>query len=720
GFGKTTLLSAWQATAAASGVPFGWVSLDAGDNDPLLFWSYFLAALDMAAPGAGLPALASLQGTQPPPIEGVLTGVLNAYSARSVEHRDSHVALVLEDYHVITAPAIHAALAWLLDRLPAGLHLIIATRADPPLPLARLRARGELIELHADDLRFTLDEVVAFLNHTMGLRLTATDLAALEARTEGWIAGLQLAALALQNHPDRAGFIHTFTGTNRYIVDYLAAEVLMHQPAPIQTFLLHTAILDRLCGPLCAAVLGSPAPVEPGTLTPSAASSQSQLEALEQANLFVVPLDDDRLWYRYHHLFADVLRQRLSRTATGAEIAALHERASVWYEANGLVAEAVHHALMLPDGLRAAQLIERHGLKIIVSGQTQTALGWLGRLPEALRRARPYPGILHALALLFTNDLEGAEARLQDTEACIGPDTGPAEARFIQGNVAAIRANMATYTGDLAACAAYGEQVLALLPESEVIARTTARTHVARRHRVTGEVTLAAEREALAAVGPIRASGNRMATITALINVARLRALQGRLRAAAATYEELVPVAGGPEELRAMHGALPYFVAWGQLHYEWNELNRAGEFLAQAMTWQPGTATADGEFVLLGYLALARLQQARGEPAQAHATLTAGADLARRRGFVAHLVTRVAALQTQLALSRGNLPAAVAWADASGLTADDELHFTREPEYLVLARIWIAQAAQRDKGDLLSQTLHLLDRLMADATTKER
>ncbi len=708
GFGKTTLLSAWRANATGQSLPFGWVSLDAGDNDPLLFWSYVLAALDTVIPGVVAPALTMLQSPQPPPIEHVLMTVLNAVAVRPIEQQRLLVGLVLEDYHVVTAPAIHAALAWLIERLPAGLHLIIVTRADPALPLARLRARGDLTELHADDLRFTPEEVAAFLNQVMGLGLTAADLAALEARTEGWIAGLQLAALALQGHPDRANFIHTFTGTNRYIVDYLAAEVLAHQPAEMQTFLLLTAILDRLCGPLCEAVLGRSVLAGSVALAASEMSGQQQLEALERAQLFVVPLDADRHWYRYHHLFADVLRQRLTRTATSADIAALHARASAWYEVNGLVAEAVQHALHLPDGVRAAQLIERHGLKVIVGGQTQTALAWLNGLPEGLRRTRPYLGILHALALLFTNELEGAEARLKDTEACIGPDTSPADARFIQGNIAAIRANMATYTGDMAACAAYGEQVLALLPESEVIARTTARTHVARRHRVTGEVTPAAEREALAAVGPIRASGNRMATLTTVINVARLRALQGRLRAAAATYQELVPIAGGPEALQAIHGGLPYFVAMGELHYEWNELDRAGECLAHALAKEPSTVTTDGEYVLLGHLA------------QAHLTLVAGADLARRRGYAAHLLARVAAVRAHFALAAGQLAAAVAWAEASGLHADDELPFTRETEYLVLARVWMAQAGRGDKGDFLRQALQLLDRLMADAVPKDR
>ncbi len=717
GFGKTTLLSAWRTTAAASRLPFGWVSLDPGDNDPLLFWSYFLAALEMAAPGVGTSALTILQSPQPPPMMDVLADVLNAFAERSLEQPHTPVALVLEDYHVITAPEIHTALAWLVERLPAGLHLVIATRADPALPLARLRARGDLTELHADDLRFTPEEVAAFLNRTMELALTTTDLAALEARTEGWIAGLQLAALALQSHPDRPGFIHTFTGTNRYIVDYLAAEVLEHQPAPVQAFLLHTAILDRLCAPLCEAVLMS---AEQGSAALGGADVQQQLEALERANLFVVPLDTERHWYRYHHLFADVLRQRLTRVATSAEIATLHERASVWYEANGLVAEAVQHALRMPDGVRAAQLIERHGLRVIVGGQIQTVLSWLGRLPEAVRLARPFLGIPHALALLFTGDLDGAETRLKEAEGSIGPNDPPAAVRLMQGYAAGIRANIATYAGDIATCVAYGEQVLALLPETEVIARTTARLHVARRYRVTGEVTLAAEREARAAVEPLRASGNRIAAIVAVINVARLQVLQGRPRAAAATYQELVPIAGGLEELRAIYGGLPYFLGLGELHYEWNELQKAGEFLAHAVVDGPDMRTTDREHVLLGYLALARLQHVRGERDLSHHTLVAATDLARRRGFAPHLITRVAAVQAQLSLSAGNLTAAVAWAEKSGLCADDTPAFTREPEYLTLARVWIAQAGQGGQNGLLKQTLNLLDRLAADAIAKER
>jgi LuxR family maltose regulon positive regulatory protein len=725
GFGKTTLLSAWRASTGSNAPPFAWVSLDPTDNDPLRFWSYVLAALDAGAPGSAAPALALLQSPQPPPIDSVLTSVLNAFSAAGPKRCD--VALVLEDYHVITTPAIHEVVARLLDYLPPQLHLVIATRADPALPIARLRARGDLVELRADDLRFTPEEVATLLNQIMGLALTADDLAALAARTEGWIAGLQLVALALRDHRDRAGFIRSFGGSNRYIVDYLVAEVFAHQSAAVQTFLLHTAILDRMCGPLCDAILnppggdeGSAADGEYAAASIGDMSGQSILLELERANLFVMPLDEDRRWYRYHHLFADVLRQRLTHSATAAAVASLHGRASVWYEREGLVEEAVRHALAAADWPRAARLIERFGLRMIGGGQVLLVLGWLNRLPDARLRAHPLLCIYHALALLFTNELAAAEARLRDAEGSIGPHTPPAEASITRGYAAAIRANIALYTGDIAGCVAHGERVLALLQETEVIARTTARLHVARAFRVTGDVTDTAERRAVAAVGPIRASGSLIGSIGAICNVAWLQGLQGRLRASAATYRELDTLATGRDGLRGLHGGLAYYVGLGDLHREWDEPDVAGGYLAQAMELLPVTRTVDAGYVALGYLALARLQHARGEHAAAQTTLATFADVAHRRGLAAHLVTGAAAVRAQFALAAGDTDAAVAWADASGLRGEDAVAFPREAEYLVLARVWIAQAVGRVGGPGIPKALHLLDRLLEDATAKGR
>src|SRR5262245_4492159 len=722
GFGKTTLFSDRRATAAGSALPFGWVSLDRADNDPLRFWSYIITALDTLVPGVGTTALALLQSPQPPPIEHILTSVLNAFSAAYAVPSVQDSALVLDDYHVITAPAIHSALAFLLDYLPPQLHLVILTRADPALPLARLRVRGAVTELHASDLRFTPDEAAAFLNQMMGLSLDADDLAALEVRTEGWVAGLQLAALAIRDHQDRSSFIRSFSGSNRYIVDYLAVEVFASQPAHIQTFLLQTAILDRMCGSLCDAVLdltttdhrpmtndqgehGSSFVVRRSSFVDS--YSQLILEELERANLFVVPLDDDRQWYRYHHLFADLLRHRLTIGVPAETVGSLHSRASVWYERQGLVAEAVQHALTAADDARVADLIEQHGLRIIVGGQVQTVLGWLNVLLDTLIRARPMLCTIHALALLFTNQLAAAEARLQEAERTIRPDTAADQAQLIQGRAAAIRANIARYTGDLAGCVAFAQQVLRLLPESETIARTIAMLHVARAFRVSGDVRDDAERRAIAVIAPFQAAHNLLGRLAAITNLARLQLLQGRLHAATATYREMAQIAAEPDEPLLLEGPA-YYAGMGTVLCEWNELDAAEQHLAQAMEQLVGRLVVDAEDVALGYLALARLQHARGNEADAERTLETYTDLARQRGFVAHLVARGAAAQAQLALAHRNLAVAVAWADASGTQsgagAADELPFAREAEYLTLARVWIAQA-----GAWLQQAVELLD-----------
>src|SRR5216683_1114008 len=370
GFGKTTLLSEWQASARRNALAVAWVSLDEGDNDPALFWSYFIAALQTLQAGIGEQAFMMLNALPPAPIEAVLTTLLNALADYP---RDC--VLVLDDYHVINTQAIHEALTFLLHRLPQQVHLVIASRADPPLPLARLRARGQLSELRTADLRFTPDEAAVFLKRVMGMDLSAVDIAALEDHTEGWIAGLQLAALSMQGHQDVSGFIRAFAGDHRYIVDYLVAEVLQRQPAPVRSFLLQTSILDRLNGPLCDAVTGQK-------------EGNARLEALERGNFFVVPLDDKRHWYRYHHLFADVLSAQLLAEQPD-QVSTLHRRASKWYEQNGSAADAIRHALAAEDFGRAANLIELAVPAMRRSRQDAILLGWFKALPDELVHFRP-------------------------------------------------------------------------------------------------------------------------------------------------------------------------------------------------------------------------------------------------------------------------------------------------------------------------------------------
>ena len=367
GFGKTTLLAEWLAATPASQRAAGWVSLDQTDNDPAFFWAYFITALQKVQSEIGESALSLLHSPQPPAIESILTTLINEINAI-----EDDFAFILDDFHVIDAQPVHGAIAFLLDHLPPQMHLVIASRSDPPLPLARLRGRGESTELRASDLRFTPDEAAAFLNGVMGLDLSAGDVAALETRTEGWIAGLQLAALSMQGREDVPGFIAAFSGDDRYIVDYLVEEVLQRQPKSIRSFLLQTSILDRLSGPLCDAVTGQ----EDG---------KGMLEDLERGNLFVVPLDDKRHWYRYHHLFADVL-QAHSMEEQPDRVPILHGRASEWYEQNGLLSDAIRHALAAEDFERAAGLVELAFSATLSSRQDATLLGWLKALPDELFR----------------------------------------------------------------------------------------------------------------------------------------------------------------------------------------------------------------------------------------------------------------------------------------------------------------------------------------------
>jgi len=417
GFGKTTLLSDWLPTA---GRPAAWLALDAEDNDLSSFLHYLVAALQTIAPAIGNAALALLRSPQAPAPEALITALLNDIAGPTDGAAFPPSILVLDDYHVITAPPVQQAAGFLVEHLPPQLHLVIACRAKPELPLARLRARGQLCELRADQLRFTAEEARTFLTKTMGLPLVDADVAALEERTEGWIAGLQLAALALQDRADRSGFVRTFSGSNRYVLDYLVEEVFNRQPPHIQIFLLQTSILDRLCGPLCDAVVGREASdvglVDDARRSSLSASSQLLLEQLERANLFLIPLDDERQWYRYHHLFSEVLRKRLTHGGHGDFTAALHRRASTWYEQQGLIAEAVQHALAAGATDQAARLVEQASLTMMQRSELQTLQRWIEALPTDLVRARPWLALRYAWLLRLNGDLPAAEAWLRDAE----------------------------------------------------------------------------------------------------------------------------------------------------------------------------------------------------------------------------------------------------------------------------------------------------------------
>ncbi|HEX6554953.1 MAG TPA: LuxR C-terminal-related transcriptional regulator [Ktedonobacteraceae bacterium] len=700
GFGKTTVLAQW---IAQRDLPVAWLSLEAEDNDPTRFLSYLIAALQTLDAQIGTTALALLHTPQPPSPETVLTVLTNELLSRDA----GEFALVLDDYHVITADPIQRGMTFLLEHLPPQLHLVLVTRSDPPLPLTRLRAQGQLTEVRAADLRFGAAEVSAFLQDVMGLALAPEAIATLQDRTEGWIAGLQLAALSLQGRTDVSEFLAAFTGSHRYILDYLSEEVLLQQSAAVEQFLLHTSILERLSGPLCDAVTEQE-------------GSQAMLEALERANLFVVALDDERGWYRYHHLFAEGLRRLLQQRGP-ALVPLLHRRASAWYEQHDLPIEAVRHALAMPDAGLAARLIEPIALPVAFQGQISTVLGWLNALPEALVHTRPFLCVYYARLLMFTNQLEAAEAHVQEAERGVQEEIPAEQARTIMGWVLSTRAGIAGFSGNIPHAISLARRALELLPEAEIIPRAGAIMAASRAYEISGDVTPTTEQEVAAAAAWIRTSDNPFGAVSSICRLARLHVLQGRLHQAAATYEQVTQVVPRPEVLQTLFSSFYYYFGWGDLLREWNELEAAERHLAQGMALVKETLTMEPFAALLGYTTLARLQQARGNSREALATLDALLHLTEQRHFSTNLMSQVDAIRAGIELARGNPAAAIRWANSCGLsTNDDDLRYPREGEYLVLARVRIAQARDDPQSPFLQDVLHLLDRLLREAEPKAR
>ena len=672
GFGKTTVLAEWFAATPANERPTAWVSLDQGDNDPALFWAYFISALQTVQSGVGENALSQLRSPQPPPIEALLGTLLNEIATISHDF-----VLVLDDYHVIDAQPVHEALAFLLDHLPPQMSLVIASRADPPLPLVRLRGRGELAELRAADLRFTADEAAAFLNDVMGLDLSSGDVAALETRTEGWIAGLQLAALSMQGREDVTGFIGAFAGDDRYIVDYLVEEVLQRQSERVRSFLLQTSILDRLSGPLCEAVTGQ----EDG---------KGLLEVLERGNLFVVPLDDKRHWYRYHHLFADVL-QAHSMEEQPDRVPTLHLRASEWYEHNGLPADAVRHALAAQDFERAAALVEQTARSMVARGEVTTLLTWLEALPDTLIRSRPQLCLAHAWALLLFGKLDEAELRLRDVEAgsaVVSSRHDQAELESMPGEVAAVRAFIAHVQEDMPRAIELSHLALESLPEDNLHLRGLMAGNLGMAYHQSGDIA-EARRAYSEAVTISQKTGHALMVVVSLAGLAQLQMLQGHLGRSVGLYEQarqfLVELMGQPG-LRLPAASL-YHTGLGEVLRERNELEAAARHLLEGI--ELGKQVGLPVILADGYVALARVRQAQGDADGAQDMLRHADELARA-SKEAGIVAPVAACRVRLWLSSAgaSLDAAARWAQQYGL--DNELSYLREVEHIAVARALIA------------------------------
>ncbi len=549
-----------------------WLALDEDDSDPKRFLTYFVAALQSAAPELGADVAAALQSPQSPPMETMLTELLNEISARS-----DKLILVLDDYHTVDAAPIDDALTFLLAHLPPQLHLVITTREDPRLPVARLRARGQLTELRAVDLRFTTAEAAEFLQRVTGINLADDEIDALAQRTEGWIAGLQLAALSMQGRSDVTGFVRAFTGDNRYVVDYLVEEVLERQPAHVRNFLLQTAILEQLSGPLCQAVTGQ-------------AESNTLLETLERGNLFIIPLDDQRRWFRYHHLFADVLRAHLMEEQPEM-VPALHRRASDWHAQHGTPAAAIRHALAAEDYGLAASLIEAAWRTMDRTFQARTWLRWVQALPEECIRVRPVLSAGYGWALLDSGDLAAAEARLQDAERWLGPErdavaveemvvTDEAEFAALPVTLASARAYLAQARGDMPGTIHYARVALAHLPDDDPLGRAIPSAILGLAYWANGELEAAYEM-LNRAMESFRETDNLLLAISGVSGMAELRLAQGRLRAAIDTYERWLQLALAHEG-PALRGMAGLYLGLSEVHREQGNLETAMAFLRKS------------------------------------------------------------------------------------------------------------------------------------------
>jgi LuxR family transcriptional regulator, maltose regulon positive regulatory protein len=637
GFGKTTLLGEWVAGCER---PVAWLSMDEEDNDPTRFLAYFVAALQTIAPDIGEGVLGVLQSPQPPPIESILTALLN-----EIDTVPDDFVLVLDDYHVIDGSAVEEALSFVLEHLPPGMHLVIATREDPQLPLARLRARGQLSEVRADDLRFTPDEAAEFLNEAMGLSLSKEDIAALETRTEGWIAGLQLAALSMRGLADATSFIKSFTGTHHFVLDYLVEEVLGQQSESVQTFLLRTSILERLCGPLCDAVVSDPS-----------ASGQETLEYLERANLFLVPLDDERRWYRYHHLFAELLRQRLHQSAASSmgdevrDVAELHIRASRWYEDNGWEIEAFQHAAAANDVERAARLVEGEGMPLIFRGAVAPVLTWLESLPTTELDARPSLRVIYASSLLFVSQTTGVEEKLQAAEAALQGAAPDEKTRDLIGHIAAIRATLAVIQQDVETIIAQSRRALEYLHPDNLPVRTATTWTLGNAYQLRGD-RAAASQAYSEAIAISEAIGHSIITVMATTGLGNVQEAENQLHLAAQTYRRVLQLAGDPP----LPVACEAHLALARISYEWDDMDAAQKHGQHGVQLARQIENTD-RFVACEVF-LARLKLAQGDVAGAASILAEAGQSVRQHNFV-HRMPDVAGAQVLTLLRQGNLEAA--------------------------------------------------------------
>jgi LuxR family maltose regulon positive regulatory protein len=696
GFGKTALLADWARGGAR---PVAWLGLDAGDNDPARFWRYVVAALDRAQPGIAGRVGPLLGPPAPRSFAGLAIALINELAAQP---GDGEVVLVLDDYHLIDSGPVHESVAFLLENLPPGLHLVVSSRADPPLPLARLRARGQLTELRAAELQFTPEEAAALLSEA-GPALPGPAVAALTARTEGWAAGLQLAALSLRRQADPAGFVAAFSGSHRYVLDYLADEVLDAQAGPVRSFLLDTSVLERLSAGLCDAVTGR-------------AGSQALLQEIERAGLFLVPLDEVRGWWRYHHLFAELLSARLQAEQPG-RVQALHRAAAAWSEEHDLADDAIRHALTAGDTAWAARLVERNVEMLFRRSEGATLHRWLSALPAESVAARPRLCVAQATTAAISLQVEAVEALTDAAErafAAVGDEpyepTVP-RAASVLANVPAgitfLRAVLARLRGDPAAAAECSRQAMAQLDEQDWLLRSFVRWNQAGADWLDGRLE-PAERVLAEVAAERQAAGIGFPAMRACYDLGLVQRAQGHLDAALATYQRGLGTAGAggaqPPHVGMAH------VGLAEVMYERDELDRAldhashGILLCRQLAFTPPLAA--------GLAVVARIRQARGDPGAALAAMSEAGQVELSPQVVA-LLNPVPSQHARLLLAQGEVRAASQWARAASLRPEDEPDYPREPGFLVLARVLLAENRP-------APALTLLQRLLAAAVSQHR
>lgn len=704
GFGKTTLLTEWLADASAGGAAVACVSLDGRDNDPLLFWTYIVTALRAAVPGFGDAVLALLASSSSAN-DATLAVLLN-----EVEGLSTDLVLALDDYHVIDTPEVHEGITFVLEHQPSQLHLILATRSDPPLPLGQLRAHARLVEVRAAELRFTTEEAAQYLNDSMGLELSNNDVAVLEGRTEGWIAALQLAALSLQGRTGAGAFIAGFAGDDHFVVDYLAEEVLARQPDDVRDFLLRTSILESLTGKLCDALTGR-------------VGGKAALVALDRANLFLVALDDRREWYRYHHLFADVLRAYLLDERPH-EVAELHRRAGTWFEAHGDTSQAISHALAGGDHGRAADLMELAMPKMRRERREAELARWVRGMPNDVLRTRPVLGVAFVGALAQALKFDTVAERLDEVEALVRtadgtwPQRPPSGVfvvdqdnyRSLPAHIEMYRAALALAHGELANTITHARAALALAPRDDLLALSAAGALAGLASWSTGDLA-GAHAAYTESVAGLTGAGFLADVLGCTVTLGDIRRTQGQLGAAVRTYQRALDLTESTAATEPLRGRADMHVGLAGVLLECNDLTGAMEHLS--ISRRLGDHNGLPQNAYRWRVVMARLREAEGDLDDALRLLDEADHV--YVGDFAPNVQPVPAVRARLRIRRAELAHAQEWADERRVRSGDAPSCLREYEHLTLARLLIARYRGDPDAGSIRDVLAVLDRLLAAA-----